>query len=271
MDKLHRIAFDGVEIEYATHGAGEHVVLVHHGVGIDWFTPLLEEPALSGRFCVVHYHRPGYGGSGPLIGPLTFEREARTFRAFMRAIGVARAHVVGHSASGCMVLQFALDVPDIVHSVAVLEPALMAVPSPLGVLRALELYRAGERTNAVQTFVEATCGPNAGSVLERAIPGAFSQALADADTFFSHELPALRLWSFGPSEAGRIHQPVLSVLGEHSDPRFRQRQQLLLEWLPHVEPFILTGAGHLLHVEQPTRLANGLSSFFLRHSSGVAT
>ena len=62
------------------------------------------EPALSGRFCVVHYHRPGYGGAGPLIGPLTFEREAVTFRAFMRAIYVARAHIVGHSASGCMVL-----------------------------------------------------------------------------------------------------------------------------------------------------------------------
>jgi pimeloyl-ACP methyl ester carboxylesterase len=271
MDALHRVSCDGVEIEYATHGVGEHVVFVHHGAGIDWFTPLFEEPALPGRFCVVHYHRPGYGGSGPLIGPLTFEREAVTFRALMRAIGVARAHIVGHSASGCMALQFALDVPDIVHSAAVLEPALMAVPSPPGVLRALELYRAGERTSAVQTFIEATCGPNAGSVLERAIPGAVSQALADADTFFSHELPALRTWPFGPSEAARIQQPVLSVLGEHSDPRFRQRQQLLLEWLPHVEPFILTGAGHLLHVEQPTQLATALSSFFSRHSSGVAT
>ena len=82
MDKLHRVACDGVEIEYEAHGAGEHVVLVHHGVGIDWFTPLLEEPASSGSFRVVHYHRPGYGGSGPLIGPLTFEREAVTFRAF---------------------------------------------------------------------------------------------------------------------------------------------------------------------------------------------
>jgi pimeloyl-ACP methyl ester carboxylesterase len=64
---------------------------------------------------------------------------------------------------------------------------------------------------------------------------------------------------------------ILSVLGEHSDPRFHQRQQLLLEWLPHVEPFILAGAGHLLHVERPTQLATALSSFFSRHSSGVAT
>jgi len=58
---------------------------------------------------------------------------------------------------------------------------------------------------------------------------------------------------------------ILSVLGEHSDPRFHQRQQLLLEWLPHVESFILAGAGHLLHVAQPAQLATALSSFFSRH------
>ena len=43
------------------------------------------------------------------------------------------------------------------------------------------------------------------------------------------------------------------------------------EWLPHVEPFVLAGTGHLLHVKKPTQLATALSSFFSRHSSGVAT
>jgi pimeloyl-ACP methyl ester carboxylesterase len=245
------------------------VVLIHHGAGADWFAPLLEERALTDRFCLVHYHRPGYAGSSPLAAPLTFEREAVTFRRFLRAIDVTQAHVVGHSASGCMALQFALDAPDIVRSLAVLEPPLMAVPSSPDVPLALELYRAGERTSAVETFLRGTCGPNAQSILERVIPGAVSQALADADTFFSQELPALRHWSFGPNEARRIQQPVLAVLGERSDSRFRQRHDLLLHWLPHVEPFVLGNAGHLLHVENPAGLATGLSAFFLKHSTGV--
>jgi pimeloyl-ACP methyl ester carboxylesterase len=268
---MRRAAFAGIEIEYETHGAGEHVVFVHHGAGANWFIPLLEERAFADRFCLVHYHRAGYAGSSPLAGQLTFEGEAMTFRGLMRAIGVKRAHLVGHSASGCMALQFALDVPDVVHSVAVLEPALMAVQSPPDVPRAIELYRAGERASAVDTFLRATCGPNAHTILERVIPGALSQALADADTFFAHELPALRQWSFGPNEARQIHQPVLAVLGEQSDARFRQRQQLLLEWLPHVEPFMLANAGHLLHVEKPAELADGLSAFFSRHSTGIAS
>jgi pimeloyl-ACP methyl ester carboxylesterase len=158
-----------------------------------------------------------------------------------------------------------LDAPDIVRSVAILEPALMAVPSPPDVPRALELYRAGERTTAVETFLRATCGPNARSILERVIPGALAQALADADTFFAHELPALRQWSFGPNEASRIQQPVLTVLGEHSDSRFRQRNDLLRDWLPQVESFTLANAGHLLHLENPSQLADGLSAFFSKH------
>jgi pimeloyl-ACP methyl ester carboxylesterase len=73
----------------------------------------------------------------------------------MGALGLPRAHVVGHSASACLVLQFALDVPDRVRSLALLEPALMAVPSPPEVPRALELYRAGDIAAAVDTCMAA--------------------------------------------------------------------------------------------------------------------
>jgi len=50
MDKLHRVALDGAEIEYETHGAGEHVVLVHHGVGIDAEQPTQLANGLSSFF-----------------------------------------------------------------------------------------------------------------------------------------------------------------------------------------------------------------------------
>ena len=188
----------------------------------------------------------------------------------MRHLGIGRAHLVGHSASACIALQIAADVADVVHSVAVLEPALMAVPSPPEVPQALELYRSGDTVTAVETFLRGTCGLKARAVLDKKIPGAIEQAVADADTFFRYELPALRQWSFGPEEARAIKQPVLAVLGENSDSRFQQRQKLLLDWLPNVEPFVLTDAGHLLHLENPGGLAEGLAGFFARHPIGAA-
>src|SRR5262245_64257035 len=42
----------------------------------------------------------------------------------------------------------------------------------------------------------------------------------------------------------RVTQPVLAVLGEHSAPTFPERRELLLSWLPNVEPFDLPGATH---------------------------
>src|SRR4030095_9360618 len=162
----------------------------------------------------------------------------------------------------------ALDVPEVVHSLALLEPALLVVPSPPEVPHALRLYAAGDKITAVDTFLRATCGPPYRAPLESAIPTAIDQALADADTFFSHELPALRHWSFGPDVAKRITQPVLAVVGEKSDVRFQQRQKLLLQCLPNVEPFLLARAGHLLHLQNPGGMASGLAAFFERHPPG---
>jgi pimeloyl-ACP methyl ester carboxylesterase len=106
-------------------------------------------------------------------------------------------------------------------------------------------------------------------VLDRELPGAFDQHAADAGTFFEQEFPALQQWSFEREDAARVTQPVLAVVGALSleqSPIWGERQQLLLDWLPNVEPFVLPHATHLLEVENPRGLAEGLSDFFARHS-----
>ena len=110
------------------------------------------------------------------------------------------------------------------------------------------------------------CGPDYRAPLEAALPGATEQAVADADTFFAQELPAVLEWPFDADAAARVTQPALAVLGERSIPVFRERRDLLLGWLPNAEPFELAGATHLLQVEQPRPLAEALASFFARHS-----
>jgi pimeloyl-ACP methyl ester carboxylesterase len=262
---LNRAALDGIELEYAEQGAGEPVVLIHNGVGVDWYRPLLEQPSLADRYRLITYHRAGYAGSSPLSGPLTFSQEASTCRALLRHLGIERAHVVGHSSSGCLALQLALEAPAAVQSLALLEPALLAVPSAPEIPLAVELFRAGDKPGALDSFLRGTCGPDYRAVLERAVPGALDQALANADTFFGQELPALRQWSFGSEEARRIERPALVVRGEKSLPDHHQRADLRLSWLPNADPFVLPGATHLLHLEQPRAMAEGLAAFFARH------
>jgi pimeloyl-ACP methyl ester carboxylesterase len=265
-----RATIDGITLEFELHGDGEPVVFVHHGAGLDWFKPLLENAALGRRFCLIGYHRPGYGASGPLQPPLTFEQETTYLCGLLRHLGFERTHVVGHSASACIALQMARDAPAQVHTLALLEAALMAVTSPPEVPRALELFRNGEVPRAVDMFLLGTCGPAHRAVLARMVPDAIDQAVASAATFFGHELPALRQWQFGAEQARQITQPVLAVLGEKSERRFQERHQLLRAWLPHVEPLVLPDAGHLLHLENPGGMASGLAAFLARHPITVA-
>ena len=269
---LDRAALEGVELEYEARGTGEPVVLIHAGVCADFFKPLLEEPALASRYRVISYHRAGYAGSSHLAGPVSIAQQAAHCRSLMCHLGIERAHIVGHSSSAMMALQLALDAPDTVHTLALLDAARPAPASEQQmefimafVQPALQRYGAGDRAGAVDTWMQGVCGPNYRAALEQALPGAFDQAVADAETFFGQELPSVQQWAFTQAEARRITQPVLAVLGAQSNPTFHERHELLLAWLPNVESFTLPGATHLLQVQNPRGMAESLAAFFAHH------
>ena len=67
----------------------------------------------------------------------------------------------------------------------------------------------------------------------------------------------------------------MSVLGRESDAlwsRFGETHRLLLAWLPHADGFVLPGATHFMHIENPLGMAEVLAAFWARYrlSSGVA-
>jgi 3-oxoadipate enol-lactonase len=262
-----RAPIGDIELEYEVRGAGEPVVLIHAGVCAEFFAPLMDQAALAGHR-LIRYHRAGYAASDRAEGRLDLSQQAAHCRLLMRHLGVAKAHVVGHSSSADIALQLALDHPRAVRSLTLLEAALLTVPSGPFAADAMARYRAGDAAGAVDAWMAGVGGPGYRAAMDRAVPGALDRAAADADAFFGQELPAVRDWSFGPDEAGRIGQPALVVLGDRSDevsPAFRQRHELLLAWLPDAEPYVLAGATHLLHVQNPGGMAEGLARFLARH------
>lgn len=267
-----------ITLEYELRGAGEPVVLIHPGHFADWFAPLMDESVLVDRHRVLRYHRVGCAGSSRIGGSVSLSQHAAYCHALMRHLGIERAHVAGHSSSANVALQVALEFPQAVGSLALMEPALMRVPSAhtsrAFVETAVRLHRSGDKAGAIDTFLHGTCGTGYRAVLDRALPESFDQAVADADTFFMQELPALQQWSFTEEEARRITQPVLAVIGELSmqtDPIWEERQKLLLSWFPHAEPFILPEATHLLQVQNPRGMAAELHAFFARHPLSAST
>ncbi len=269
---MDRAVLEDVELEYELRGTGEPVVLIHPGHFSDWFEPLMEELVALNRYRVLRYHRAGCQGSSRPAGPVSIAQSASHCASLLRHLGVGPAHVVGHSSSANVALQLAMDVSPAIATLALLEPALMQVPSARTsrgfVAAAIQSYRTGDRARAIDTFLCGTCGSEYRAVLDRVLPQSFDRAVADADTFFGQELPALQQWSFAAEHAARITQPVLAVIGELSmqmDPIWEERQNLLLSWFPSAEPCVLPGATHLLEVQNPRGMAEALHGFFCRH------
>jgi pimeloyl-ACP methyl ester carboxylesterase len=268
-----RAVVDDITLEYEVSGTGEPVVCIHGAFIADTFRPLLGERSPAGRYQVVTYHRRGYVGSSRTPGPISAERQAADCWAHCLTWAHRAAHVVGHSFGGAVALQLALDAPAVVHSLALLEPALFVGASAQAyresLVRSTQRYRAEGPVLVMEEFFRARWA-HSRAALEQVLPGAFDQAVADAPATFELDIGLLD-WTFGETEARRIKLPALVVLGGESPalhPRFEETYRLLLEWLPHAEGFVLPGATHFLQLEHSTaaaRLAEALAGFYSRH------
>jgi pimeloyl-ACP methyl ester carboxylesterase len=267
---MERANIGPTELEYEIQGAGDPIVFIHGALIADSFRPLLTETSLPDQYRLINYHRRGYAGSKRVTGVVSIAEQAEDCAALLRHLNVGPVHVAGHSYGGAVALQLALDHPEMVHSLALLEPALIAGESGpeyrQSLARGGELYRQMETDALVHEFLQARWADYR-TTLDRMLPGAFAQAVIDADTAFGYELTGLLDWSFTEVEARRIHQPVLSILGGESNafsPRFGEVHQLLQQWLPDAQGFILPGVTHFLPVQDPKGLAEGLADFWKR-------
>lgn len=263
---------NGVELEYEVVGSGEPVLLISP-VLADGFLPLVSEPALADSYTLIQYHKRGWVGSTHTPPPVSIADHAEDAAALLDHLGVPRAHVAGHSSGAAVAAQLALDDPETVHTLILLELSLLSVPSGEAFLQqaapAFEAYGSGDHEGALASFMSAVSGldwTTCRALLDERVPGAVEQAIKDADTFFGIELPALTQWAFGAEQAAAVHQPVLSVLGTDTQSLWVEVAALLRSSLPDVEECTIDGVGHLLHIQRPEPVARGIAQFLERNS-----
>jgi pimeloyl-ACP methyl ester carboxylesterase len=267
-----KVDLGGIALEYEVTGDGEPVVFIHGALIADSFRPMLEDPAFADRFRCITYHRRGYEASTPSPQPATIADQADDCRALLGALQIERAHVVGHSFGGVIALKLAMDTPQLVRSLAVLEPALVLGVNGAGYRAAMarnrDRYRGGDVEGTVDEFLRARFGPIYREYVERNLPGALEQAVRNAGNAFEVDMPPLADFGFSEREARTITQPVLVVLGAESNtlwPRFGETHRALLAWLPHAESYVLPQATHALQLQNPRDMAVALAGFLSRN------
>jgi len=261
----------GIELVYEAAGEGEPIVFIHGALIADAFQSLAAEAALLG-FRKVSYHRRGYRQSSPVLPGGTMADHAADCAALLCRLGLPRAHVVGHSYGGSIALQLALDAPEQVRSLVLLEPGLFLGATAAAYRAALDDNRRRYREIGAEAMIEEFFRPRFGADWRARFEGEYpelaAQAVAYAGVFFEHEIGAIGTWSIGETDLHRIVHPTLVVLGALSDAlwdRFGETHRVLLRALPHAEGFVLPGATHAMQLDNPRALAAAISAFCERH------
>jgi pimeloyl-ACP methyl ester carboxylesterase len=249
-------------LEYEVQGQGEPVLLIHGSHIADAFKPLMPEPALAG-YQLIRYIRRGFATSAKHSGPFSLSDQAKDAESVLQHLGIARAHIVGHSYGAATALQLAVQAPERVATLSLLEPPIAQVPSGEESMAAFAapdaLYQAGDGPGAVNEFLKLVLGEDWQERAEAMAPGAAAQAKGDARTFFEVELPALPGWEFGEEQARAIAAPAVYVLGSESGPFFAEGADLLSSWLPNCRTVTIHGVNHGLQMQDPKAVAEAIA------------
>lgn len=265
------------EIGFVDRGDGDPVFLVHAGVFSEWFRDVGSSRALE-DFRVIRLRRAGYGGMRPATH-LTIADHARDVAAVADHLGLDRIHFVGHSSSCQIGLALALQRPELLESLTLLEPAAaggfdvpasVAVRGPAGA--AMAAFERGELEIAFDLFMRGVCGDGYRDVIvERLGEAGLDAAVRESEFFFRDEGAAVLESSFGAAEGARILQPVLCVEGgaqpAHLTEMSRQISERVARLLPQAEVAVIPGVGHAMPLEAPDAVAEMIAAFVRRREA----
>ncbi len=125
------IGIDGLRVRYLEEGSGPTVLLLHGaslGSSADVWTANLADLAAYGLRAIAP-DLPGFGLSdGSSDHSVGFR--TRFIPLFLDALGIDRAHIVGHSQSGQIAVRLALTKPERVGKIVVIATASLLPPLP---------------------------------------------------------------------------------------------------------------------------------------------
>lgn len=242
---------EGARLYYEIAGAGPPLVLVHAGF-VDRRMWDEQFPVFAQHYRVIRYDRRGFGNSTLTPGPFSHRRDLYQLLQFL---GIERAHLLGCSMGGGVIIDFALEHPTMTTSLVLVSSALGGyqfqgdMPKPLQelitALQAQDLNRAAEL--AVRLWID---GPRRtpDQVDARIRERGRAMSLTALPNTFVEEEP------LAPSAVERLHEvtaPTLVIVGDLDDPSIATISDVLTTRIVGTRKVIMSGVAHLPNMEKP--------------------
>jgi pimeloyl-ACP methyl ester carboxylesterase len=267
-----QLRVNGVELSYIDQGTGMPVVFVH-GAWMDlrYWEPQRQAVATQYRFVAysLRYHGTA---SWPDAGQhYSYATHVADLTACVRQLHAGPVHLVGLSSGGRIVTMVALEHPDLVRSLTVLEPPLdellvdrpEAQPVRDAWLQAFEPIRtaahAGEAVQATKLFFE--LANYQGADIFETQPEAFRQMVLDNAWTVPLQLAAPRPPAFSCATLGGVQAPTLVVGGAQSPRYLELINEVIVQCIPGSRLVVIPQATHLMSHQNPTAFNEALLHF----------
>jgi pyruvate dehydrogenase E2 component (dihydrolipoamide acetyltransferase) len=237
--------------------AGTPILLIH-GFGGDLLGWMFNQAALAEDSPVYAIDLPGHGGSTKAVADGSVAALAATVVGYMDAVGIAEAHLVGHSLGGAIALQVALAAPERVTALTLIAPAGLGpeisgayIEGFLGESRARKLRPILEMLVADPNMVTADMVEE---VLKfKRLDGAQAALRLVADANFSGDSQRVSL----RDRLAEVKAPVQLIWGE-ADRILPARHAEGLP--PAIQVTRIAGAGHLPYMEKAAEVNAAIRS-----------
>ncbi len=241
-----------VQLNYESRGSGRPLIILHGLFGSldNWRTM---SRRFSDRFQVFTVDMRNHGSS-PHSAEFNCALMAADLGEFMQGRAIPQAHILGHSMGGRVAMQFAVEHPEHVDKLIVVDIAPRAYP-PLHddifqVLSSIRLERFASR-NEVRAEMEKGIGDRSVSefllknlVVSETGELQWKMNLASLGTHY-HEIISAPRWT------GEFDRPALFIRGGNSDYIRPEDKGIISESFPRAEIATVPGAGHWVHAQSP--------------------
>ena len=280
---------NGVRTRYLEEGDDAPLLLIHGGnfgrysSANDWDTNI---DSLARQFHVYAIDKIGCGFSDNPRKDEEYVSGATVQHAydFLRAMNIDRTHVAGHSRGGYTATRLALEHPEMVKTLIIVDSSsLMTPPNPLyeqwerDAAKIPDLRERYRHLVTINSFRGAHVTEDLVDLMVKIVNLPKSQeAVAKMDAGlreqFRADLVAKQKHTHEWIRAGGLKCPTLIVWGFNDPSATMERcgipcMNLIMPSVPQSEMHVLNEAGHYCYREQPEAFDTAVTDFIRRHSS----
>lgn len=242
-------------------GSGGDAVVLVHGLGgtSNVFTPQMD---VLREFRTIRPDLPGSGRS-LATGPLSIQLYVDSIARATRALGVARAHFVGHSMGTIVCCHLAAQQPALVHSLVLFGP-LLAPPDGArsGLRDRAKLARSDGMAPIADQVVRVATSSDTKST--QPVTVALVREILMRQDAEGYAKSCEALAAAEPADASRIRCPAVLVTGDEDVVAPPQAVRQMAERVAGARVQILPRCGHWTTFERPREVNAVLREFYAR-------